>query len=142
MVGRTTHACHVFHATCCLLPRVQVRDLQNSFFNQLTSVAMTVFEKYNQENSDVESLPEDARTLLQVRLRRGGGLVREGGVEGEGDAGEGFAGAHTCACRKKRTRFFSCKVQGPGAARREGTAVLYVPVGCRPCNLTARPVRL
>ncbi len=45
---------------------VQVRDLQNSFFNQLTSVAMTVFEKYNQENSDVESLPEDARTLLQV----------------------------------------------------------------------------
>lgn len=45
---------------------VQVRDLQNSFFNQLTAVAMTVFEKYNQENSDVESLPEDARTLLQV----------------------------------------------------------------------------
>ncbi|EFJ51609.1 hypothetical protein VOLCADRAFT_73327 [Volvox carteri f. nagariensis] len=43
----------------------QVRDLQNSFFNQLTSVAMTVFEKYNQENSDIESLPEDARTLLQ-----------------------------------------------------------------------------
>lgn len=43
----------------------QVRDLQNSFFNQLTSVAMTVYEKYNQENSDVESLPEDARLLLQ-----------------------------------------------------------------------------
>lgn len=47
---------------------VQVRDLQNSFFNQLTAVAMTVYEKYNQENSDVESLPEDARTLLQVSV--------------------------------------------------------------------------
>lgn len=44
-----------------------MRDLQNSFFNQLTSVAMVVYEKYNQESSDVESLPEEARTLLQVR---------------------------------------------------------------------------
>ncbi|PNH02422.1 Leucine-rich repeat-containing protein 48 [Tetrabaena socialis] len=43
----------------------QVRDLQNSFFNQLTSVAMTVFEKYNSEGSDMENLPEEARTLLQ-----------------------------------------------------------------------------
>ena len=43
----------------------QVRDLQNTFFASLTQSAIALFEKYNQENSDVESLPEDARVLLQ-----------------------------------------------------------------------------
>jgi len=42
----------------------QVRDLQNNFFALLSHTANTMFEKYNQENSDVESLPEDARMLL------------------------------------------------------------------------------
>lgn len=64
------HACvrvvFVYATRHAVAPSLQVRDLQNSFFNQLTSVAMTVFEKYNQENSDIESLPEEARTLLQV----------------------------------------------------------------------------
>mmetsp|Transcript_19123 Transcript_19123/g.32856 ORF Transcript_19123/g.32856 Transcript_19123/m.32856 type:complete len:526 (+) Transcript_19123:171-1748(+) len=42
-----------------------VRDLQNNFFGMLSSTAMTMYDKYNQENNDIESLPEDARALLQ-----------------------------------------------------------------------------
>uniref|UniRef100_A0A7S0R7I6 Dynein regulatory complex subunit 3 n=1 Tax=Chlamydomonas leiostraca TaxID=1034604 RepID=A0A7S0R7I6_9CHLO len=43
----------------------QVRDLQNNFFAVLMQTAMSMYEKYNQENSDMEGLPEDARVLLQ-----------------------------------------------------------------------------
>ncbi|KAL6758622.1 hypothetical protein V8C86DRAFT_2592714 [Haematococcus lacustris] len=42
----------------------QIRDLQNNFFAAMTQAAMGMYEKYNQENSDLESLPEDARILL------------------------------------------------------------------------------
>mmetsp|Transcript_30137 Transcript_30137/g.55076 ORF Transcript_30137/g.55076 Transcript_30137/m.55076 type:complete len:526 (-) Transcript_30137:137-1714(-) len=42
-----------------------VRDLQNGFFNQLTSLALAVFEKYNQESSDLETLADEARAFLQ-----------------------------------------------------------------------------
>ncbi|MEW5317897.1 MAG: hypothetical protein WDW38_009159 [Sanguina aurantia] len=43
----------------------QVRDLQNMFLNQVSTLAITLYEKYNQENSDLDSLPEEARQLLQ-----------------------------------------------------------------------------
>ncbi|GAX80910.1 hypothetical protein CEUSTIGMA_g8345.t1 [Chlamydomonas eustigma] len=43
----------------------QVRDFQNNFFAALSQQALAMFEKYNQENSDIESLPEEARLLLQ-----------------------------------------------------------------------------
>ncbi|KAG1655908.1 hypothetical protein FOA52_009850 [Chlamydomonas sp. UWO 241] len=42
----------------------QVRDLQNMFFSVLSHSANTMYEKYAQEGSDIENLPEDARTLL------------------------------------------------------------------------------
>ncbi|MEW5300612.1 MAG: hypothetical protein WDW36_003530 [Sanguina aurantia] len=43
----------------------QVRDLQNMFLNQVSTLAITLYEKYNQENSDLDGLPEEARQLLQ-----------------------------------------------------------------------------
>lgn len=42
----------------------QVRDLQNNFFATFSVTANALFEKYNQEDSDVGSLPDDAVTLL------------------------------------------------------------------------------
>lgn len=42
-----------------------IRDGQNNFYGHLTVAAQALFDKYNQENSDVENLPEEARVLLQ-----------------------------------------------------------------------------
>lgn len=42
-----------------------MRDLQNNFFALLMQSAIAMYEKYNQENSDMEGLPEEARLLLQ-----------------------------------------------------------------------------
>lgn len=50
---------------CVVVLPLQVRDLQNNFFGMFSTAAMAQYEKYNQENSDIESLPEEARILLQ-----------------------------------------------------------------------------
>jgi len=44
---------------------VQVRDLDNRFYEACNTTALLSLEKYGQEGSDLEALPEDARTLLQ-----------------------------------------------------------------------------
>lgn len=41
-----------------------LRDGQSNFSSILTQAAMAMYDKYNQENSDVDGLPEDARALL------------------------------------------------------------------------------
>uniref|UniRef100_A0A7S3QZF4 Dynein regulatory complex subunit 3 n=2 Tax=Dunaliella tertiolecta TaxID=3047 RepID=A0A7S3QZF4_DUNTE len=42
----------------------QVRDQQNNYIGTLTQTALNMYEKYNQESSDIDSIPEEARSLL------------------------------------------------------------------------------
>ena len=46
------------------LPLLQVRDLDNRFYDNCSLAAVTALEKYSEETSDIDALPEDARTLL------------------------------------------------------------------------------
>ena len=44
---------------------VQVRDLDNRFYEACNTTALLALEKYGQEGSDLEALPEEGRSLLQ-----------------------------------------------------------------------------
>jgi len=44
---------------------LQVRDLDSRFYEACNTTALLSLEKYGQEGSDLEALPEEARTLLQ-----------------------------------------------------------------------------
>ena len=58
---------HLFPTPLTLPPSLfalQVRDLQNNFFATLSQTAISMYEKYNAENSDIDNLPDDARKLL------------------------------------------------------------------------------
>lgn len=43
---------------------MQVRDLDSHYYESAMLMATTVLEKYSQEGSDVETLPEEARVLV------------------------------------------------------------------------------
>lgn len=51
-----------------------IRDGQVNFYSQLTVAALALFEKYSQENSDLENQPEEARLLLQDKDQLVGAL--------------------------------------------------------------------
>lgn len=42
-----------------------VRELENTFFNVLSTTGLALFERYNQETTDWDSIPEEARILMQ-----------------------------------------------------------------------------
>ena len=44
---------------------MQVREMDNRFYEACNTTALLSLEKYGQEGSDLDALPEDARTLLQ-----------------------------------------------------------------------------
>ena len=44
---------------------LQVRDLDSRFYEACNTTALLSLEKYGQEGSVLEALPEEARTLLQ-----------------------------------------------------------------------------
>lgn len=44
---------------------MQVREMDNRFYEACNTTALLSLEKYGQDGSDLDALPEDARTLLQ-----------------------------------------------------------------------------
>ena len=44
---------------------IQVREMDNRFYEACNTTALLSLEKYGQDGSDLDALPEDARTLLQ-----------------------------------------------------------------------------
>lgn len=62
----------------------QVRDFQNNFFATLSQTAISMYDKYNQENSDIDSLPEPARLLLSEKEQLVNALQVQAGREGIG----------------------------------------------------------
>ena len=44
---------------------MQVRDLDNRFYEACNTSALLSLEKFGQDSSDLEALPEEARSLLQ-----------------------------------------------------------------------------
>ena len=44
---------------------MQVRDFDNRFYEACNTSALLSLEKYGQDGSDMEALPEEARSLLQ-----------------------------------------------------------------------------
>ena len=63
---------HIAAGASCALPchhphgvhLLQVRDLDNRFYENLGVVATTALEKFNQEADVADTLPEEARLLL------------------------------------------------------------------------------
>ena len=44
---------------------MQVRELDNRFYEACNTTALLSLEKYGLDGADLDALPEDARTLLQ-----------------------------------------------------------------------------